>query len=56
MTVLYGEDLPDAQRSLLHEVRRMYSSSVDTIDITVVKMKEISDNTDAALFEGMFVP
>jgi hypothetical protein len=56
MTVLYGEDLQDAQRSLLHEVRRMYSRSVESIDITVVKMKQTSGNTDAALFEGMFVP
>ena len=56
MTVLFGEDLPDAQRSLLHEVRRMYSSSVDSIDITVVEMKETSGVTDATLFEGMFVP
>ena len=50
MTVLYGEDLQDAQRSLLHEVRRMYSTSVESIDITVVKMKQTSGNTDAALF------
>ncbi len=56
MTVLFGEDLPDAQRSLLHEVRRMYSSSVDSIDITVVEMKETSGVTDTTLFEGMFVP
>ena len=56
MTVLFGEDLPDAQRSLLHEVRRMYSSSVDSIDITVVEMKETSKVTDTTLFEGMFVP
>ena len=56
MTVLFGEDLPDAQRSLLHEVRRMYSSSVDSIDITVVEMRETSGVTDTTLFEGMFVP
>jgi len=56
MTVLFGEDLPDAQRSLLHEVRKMYSSSVDSIDITVVEMKETSKVTDTTLFEGMFVP
>ena len=56
MTVLFGEDLQDAQRSLLHEVRRMYSTSVESIDITVVKMQQTSGNTDAALFEGMFVP
>ena len=38
MSILYGEDMQDVQRSLLHEVRRMYRSTV-RIDITVVKMK-----------------
>ena len=56
MTVVYGEDLQDAQRSLLHEVRRMYSTSVESIDITVVKMKQTSGTTHASLFELMFVP
>ncbi len=55
MTILYGEDMQDAQKSLLHEVRRSYSST-DRIDITVIKMKETESQTDAALFEGIFVP
>ena len=46
--------MQDASRSLLHEVRRMYSST-DRIDITVVKMKETETHTDA-LFEGIYVP
>ena len=55
MTILYGEDMQDAQKSLLHEVRRSYSPT-DRIDITVIKMKETESQTDAALFEGIFVP
>jgi hypothetical protein len=34
----------------------MYSSSVDSIDITVIEMRETSGVTDTTLFEGMFVP
>ena len=55
MSILFGEDMQDVQRSLLHEVRRAYSST-DRIDITVVKMKETEIYTDAALFEGIYVP
>ena len=55
MSILYGEDMQDVQRSLLHEVRRNYSAS-DRIDITVVKMKETIKSTDGALFEGIFIP
>ena len=55
MTILYGEDIEDAQRSLLHEVRRTYSST-DRIDITVVKMKETGNDSNDDLFEGIFVP
>ena len=55
MTILYGEDIDEAQRSLLHEVRRAYSST-DRIDITVVKMKETGNDSNDDLFEGIFVP
>jgi hypothetical protein len=55
MSILYGEDMQDVQRSLLHEVRRSYNST-DRIDITVLKMKETEVQTDAALFEGIYVP
>ena len=55
MSILYGEDMQDVQRSLLHEVRRNYNST-DRIDITVLKMKETEFQTDAALFEGIYVP
>ena len=55
MSILYGEDMQDVQRRLLHEVRRNYNST-DRIDITVLKMKETEVQTDAALFEGIYVP
>lgn len=55
MSILYGEDYSDVQRSLLHEVRRTYTVN-DRIDVTIIKIKETDQSTDAALFEGMFVP
>ena len=41
MTILYGEDIEEAQRSLLHEVRRTYSST-DRIDITAVSYTHLT--------------
>ena len=55
MTILYGENMEEAQRSLLHEVKRAYTST-DRIDITVVKMKQTEQDANDALFEGRFVP
>ncbi|MDP6334179.1 MAG: hypothetical protein QF479_06040 [Candidatus Poseidoniaceae archaeon] len=55
MSILYGEDYSDVQRSLLHEVRRNYTVN-DRIDVTIIKIHETDERTDAALFEGMFVP
>jgi hypothetical protein len=55
MSVLYGEDYSIVQRSLLHEVRRIYSDN-DHIDIKIIKMEETTIKTDSALFEGCFVP
>ena len=55
MSILYGEDMQDVQRSLLHEVRRNYNST-DRIVFTVVRMNETEVQTDAALFEGIYVP
>ena len=55
MSILYGDEMQEVQRSLLHEVRRNYNST-DRIDITVLKMKETEVQTDAALFEGIYVP
>ena len=56
MSILYGEDYTDVQRSLLHEVRRFYEIN-DRIDVTIIKIKETDENkTDGALFEGLFIP
>ena len=55
MSILYGENYSDVQRSLLHEVRRNYTVN-DRIDVTIIKIHETDERTDAALFEGMFVP
>ena len=55
MSVLYGEDYSDVQRSLLHEVRRCYTVD-DRVDVTIIKIHETEQKTDTTLFEGMFVP
>lgn len=55
MTILFGENMEEAQRSLLHEVKRAYTSS-DRIDITIVTMKQTEQDSNDALFEGIFVP
>jgi len=56
MSILFGEDYTDVQRSLLHEVRRCYEVN-DRIDVTIIKIKETEQKkTDAALFEGLFIP
>ena len=55
MSILYGEDYTDVQRSLLHEVRRSYSIN-DRIDVTIIRICEATEKTDAALFEGCYVP
>ena len=55
MSILYGEDYSDVQRSLLHEVRRTYTVN-DRIDVTIIKIHETDEKKDAALFEGLFVP
>ena len=55
MTILYGEDIEEAQKSLLHEVRRAYRCT-DRIDITVIKMKQTDLDSDSAQFAGLFAP
>ena len=55
MTILYGENMREVQRSLLHEVRKLYRST-DRIDITVVMMRETDSNSDVAVFEGIYTP
>ena len=53
--ILYGEDLVDVQRSLLHELRKTYIEN-ERIDVTVHRMQEIKDTSEAEFFEGCFTP
>ncbi len=56
LNILYGEDLADVQRSLLHELRKTYQEN-ERIDVTVHRMEEIIINTsDSTFFEGCFTP
>jgi len=55
LSTLWGEDHGEVQRHLLAELRRIYSGSV-RIDVTVLRMEEVSTKADALYFEGCFTP
>ena len=55
MSILYGVDVQDVQKSLLHEIRRSYRGT-DRIDVTIINMKETNTIPDSAVFEGAYTP
>ena len=55
LSTLWGEDHAEVQRHLLAELRRIYSGS-ERIDVTVLRMEEVSTKADALYFEGCFTP
>lgn len=55
LNILYGEDLADVQRSLLHELRKTYVEN-ERIDVTVHRMEEIQVTSEPTFFEGCFTP
>ena len=55
LTVLYGDDLSDIQRSLLHELRNTYVDN-ETIEVTVHRMEEVKETSQSVGFEGCFSP
>ena len=55
LSILYGEDHKDVQRSLLHELRIAYPGS-GRIDVTVLRMEETVHETDALHFDGDCIP
>ena len=55
LNILYGEDLSDVQRSLLHELRKSFVES-ERIEVTVLRMEEVQDTSDTPSFEGCFSP
>ena len=55
LSVLWGEDHQAVQRNLLAELKRTYSGS-ERIDVTVLRMEEVTLDVDAQYFEGCFTP
>ena len=55
LSVLWGEDHEEVQRNLLAELKRTYSGS-ERIDVTVLRMEQITDQVEAQFFEGCFTP
>ena len=55
LSILYGENQQDVQRSLLHELRQAYHDS-ERIDVTVLRMEETVMEADALHFEGDYIP
>lgn len=55
LSMLWGEDHADVQRHLLAELKRTYSGS-ERIDVTVLRMEEVTTDVDALYFEGCFTP
>ena len=55
LNIMQGEDLADVQRRLLLELRKNYAEN-ERIDVTVQRMEEIKDTSDAVAFEGCFTP
>jgi len=55
LSIMYGEDLADVQRSLLLELRKSYGEN-ERIDVTVQRMEEIQETSESITFEGSFTP
>ena len=55
LSIMYGEDIADVQRSLLHELRKSYGEN-ERIDVTVQRMEEIQNTLESISFEGCFTP
>lgn len=55
LTVLRADDAAGAHKELLRELQRTYMTS-ERVEVMVVKMDMISDETDTILFEGIYAP
>lgn len=55
LSILFGEDYQDVQRSLLHELRLTYPTT-DRIDVTVLRMEQTVIEADALHFDGDYTP
>lgn len=55
LNILFGEDESAVQKSLLDELRQTYVRN-ERIDVTLHRMEEIRETTNADIFEGCFTP
>ena len=55
LTILYGEEIEDVQRHLMHELRTTYLEATE-IEVTVLRMEVIDQEPNAFLFDGTYTP
>jgi|TARA_B100001094_G_scaffold324889_2_gene378217 hypothetical protein len=55
LSILYGEDMSEIQKSLLNELRNTYVQD-EKIEVTVHRMEEVQDTSESVSFEGCFSP
>ena len=55
LTILYGEEIEDVQRHLMHELRTTYLEAAE-IEVTVIRMEVIDQEPNAFLFDGTYTP
>ena len=55
LTILYGEDVSEIQKSLVNELRNTYVQD-EKIEVTVHRMEEVNDPSESVNFEGCFSP
>jgi len=55
LSILFGEDHQEIQRSLLQELRIAYHDS-SKIDVTVIRMEQTVIETDVLYFNGDCIP
>ena len=55
LTILYGEEMEDVQRQLMHELRTTYLEASE-IEVTVLRMEVIDPEPNAYHFADEYTP
>ena len=55
LTILYGEEMEDVQRQLMHELRTTYMEASE-IEVTVLRMEVIDSEPNAYHFGEEYTP
>ena len=55
LTILYGEEMEDVQRQLMHELRTTYLEASE-IEVTVLRMEVIDPEPNAFHFTAEYTP